>query len=184
MTRPHDTLTTIVPRIETERLVLRAIREDDFEPWAEMAADADFNRYLRGEPLDRGDAWRAFAMILGHWTLRGYGFFAVEEKASGRFVGRVGPWFPEGWPEPEIGWAIGPQHQRRGFATEAARASLEWAFEDLGWTRAIHVIKHGNAPSIGVAEKLGSKKADDAEIFGMPCHVYAIERADYTSGQS
>ena len=70
------------------------------------------------------------ATVIGHWQIRGYGFFSVESKDSGEWVGRVGPWFPEGWPEPEVGWTIAPEHWGKGFATEAGRASIEFAFRD------------------------------------------------------
>jgi RimJ/RimL family protein N-acetyltransferase len=94
-------------RIETERLILREIDPvRDFESWAKTLADERTVRYLDGKVLDRALAWRNMAAIIGHWEIRGYGFFSVEEKATGEWVGRVGPWYPEGWPEPEIGWTI------------------------------------------------------------------------------
>jgi RimJ/RimL family protein N-acetyltransferase len=145
-------------RIETERLILREIDpKRDFENWAKTMADERTVRYLDGRVLDRARAWRNMAAIIGHWEIRGYGFFSVEEKATGEWVGRVGPWYPEGWPEPEIGWTIMREHWGKGYATEAARASMEFAFKELGWEKVIHVILKGNERSIAVAEKLGSK---------------------------
>lgn len=144
-------------RIETERLVLRHIDpERDFDGWAKSMASEDTVRYLDGRVLDRATAWRHMATIIGHWQIRGYGFFSVEEKATGNWVGRVGPWYPEGWPEPEVGWTIAPDHWDKGYATEAAKASLRYVFNELGWTRVVHVILDGNVRSIAVAEKLGS----------------------------
>jgi RimJ/RimL family protein N-acetyltransferase len=105
-------------------------------------------------------------MVLGHWQMRGYGFFSVESKATGEWLGRVGPWFPEGWPEPEVGWTISPEHWGRGYATEAGRACIEYAFRVLGWPRVIHVILAGNEPSIAVAKKLGSTHIRSAR--GLP----------------
>lgn len=143
--------------METERLILRTIDADrDFEPWARAMADENTVRYLGSPPMTRAQAWRNMAMVIGHWSVRGYGFFSLESKATGEWVGRVGPWFPEGWPEPEIGWMISPQHLRRGYAIEAARASLDYVFDTLGWQQVAHVILPGNAGSIAVAEKLGS----------------------------
>lgn len=142
--------------LETERLILRPIdAAKDFEPWARAMADENTVRYLGTKPMSRANAWRNMAMVMGHWTIRGYGFFSLESKATGEWVGRVGPWFPEGWPEPEIGWTISPDHLRQGYAIEAARASLDYVFNTLGWEQVIHVILPGNAASIAVAEKLG-----------------------------
>ncbi len=97
------------------------------------------------------------AMVIGHWAIRGYGFFSLEHKETGQWVGRVGPWYPEGWPSPEIGWTISPDHLRQGFAIEAARASLEYVVKHLGWPSVIHVILEGNEASMAVARKLGSE---------------------------
>lgn len=144
-------------RIETERLILRAIDpERDFDSWAKTMADERTVRFTDGRILDRALAWRHMAALIGHWQIRGYGFFSVEEKESGVWVGRVGPWYPEGWPEPEVGWTIMPDHWGKGYATEAGRAAIDYAFEELGWKRVIHVILQGNERSIAVAKKLGS----------------------------
>jgi RimJ/RimL family protein N-acetyltransferase len=143
--------------IETERLILREIDpERDFEGWAESMADENTVRYLGSKPMNRAQAWRSMAMMIGHWSIRGYGFFSLESKQTGEWVGRVGPWFPEGWPEPEVGWTITPHHLRKGYAFEAARASIDYAFNTLGWSRVIHVIMEGNEASIALAKKLGS----------------------------
>ena len=143
--------------IETERLILREIDpERDFESWAKSMADENTVRYLGSKPMNRAQSWRSMAMMIGHWTIRGYGFFSLESKQTGEWVGRVGPWFPEGWPEPEVGWTIAPGHLRKGYAFEAARASIDYAFNTLGWSRVIHVILEGNKASIALAKKLGS----------------------------
>ena len=143
--------------IETERLILREIDpERDFESWATSMADENTVRYLGSKPMNRAQAWRSMAMMIGHWAIRGYGFFSLESKLTGEWVGRVGPWFPEGWPEPEVGWTIAPGHLRKGYAFEAARASIDYAFNTLGWSRVIHVIMEGNEASIALAKKLGS----------------------------
>lgn len=144
--------------IETERLILRRIdAERDFEGYARAMADEDTVRYLGTQPMSRPEAWRAMAAAIGHWEIRGYGFFSLELKATGEWVGRVGPWYPEGWPAPEIGWTISPDHLNKGYATEAARASVDYVFNVLGWTEVIHVILPGNKASIRVAEKIGSR---------------------------
>jgi len=143
--------------IETERLILRKIDPDrDFDEWAISMADEGTVRYLGTKPMNRAEAWRSMAVAIGHWEIRGYGFFTLEHKDTGEWIGRVGPWNPEGWPGPEIGWTISPKHLRKGYAEEAARASINFVFNTLGWSRIIHVIMEGNEPSIALAKKLGS----------------------------
>lgn len=144
--------------IETERLILRRIDpKRDFEPWAKAMANAETVRYLGTEPMSRAEAWRSMAVVMGHWEIRGFGFFSVEHKRTGAWLGRVGPWYPEGWPAPEVGWLTSPDHLRKGYAAEAAKASIDYAFNALGWSEVIHVILRGNEGSIGVAEKVGSR---------------------------
>lgn len=143
--------------LETERLILRQVDPDrDFEPWAKAMADENTVRYLGTKPMNRAESWRSMALAVGHWAIRGYGFFSLEHRETGDWVGRVGPWYPEGWPAPEVGWTISPDHLGRGYATEAARASLQYVFGTLGWSQVIHVIMEGNGASIAVARKIGS----------------------------
>ena len=143
--------------LETERLILRPVDPDrDFEPWAKAMADENTVRYLGTKPMNRAESWRSMAMAIGHWAIRGYGFFSLEHRETGEWVGRVGPWYPEGWPAPEVGWTISPDHLGRGYATEAALASLRYAFDTLGWKQVIHVIMEGNEASMAVARKIGS----------------------------
>ena len=145
-------------QIETTRLLLRPIDADaDFQGWAEMMADAETVKYLwSNAPLDAEKAWINIVFHIGHWQARGYGFFSVILKETGTWVGRIGPYNPHGWPEPEIGWAVHPAHTRRGYASEAAAACLPFVFETLGWDKVAHVIVEGNLGSIGVAERIGS----------------------------
>lgn len=144
--------------IETDRLILRPIDPArDFEPWATCFADESTTRFLGSPPLDRPNAWRNMCVVLGHWQVRGYGFFSVEEKETGAWVGRVGPWNPEGWPQPEVGWTIHPAHRRKGFAAEAGAASIAFAKERLGWAEVVHVILPGNDGSVRTAEAIGSR---------------------------
>ncbi len=146
------------PRFETERLIIRGLDVDrDFEAWAEIASDAETMRTIESPPLKPWEAWRSLAMLMGHWTIRGFGFFAVEEKATGAFVGRVGPWRPHDWPGTEVGWLIGRPYWGRGYAGEAAEATINWAFDELGWSDVIHVIAPTNTKSQRVAEKIGSR---------------------------
>ncbi|MFK8017647.1 MAG: GNAT family N-acetyltransferase [Gammaproteobacteria bacterium] len=143
--------------LQTERLILRPIDpERDFDGWARAMGDEDTVRYLTGKVMSRADAWRNMAMVMGHWQIRGFGFFSLEEKTTGDWVGRVGPWNPHGWPQPEVGWTISPDHLRKGYATEAGRAAIDYAFSILGWEHVAHVILEGNRASVATAEKLGS----------------------------
>jgi len=86
----------------------------------------------------------------------GYSLFTVVEKSTARWIGRVGPWVPEGWPGPEVGWGLIPEVQGKGYAVEAAARTIDWAFDDLGWTEVVHCIDPDNLASQRVAERLGS----------------------------
>jgi RimJ/RimL family protein N-acetyltransferase len=147
-----------VTLLETERLRLRQFAETDFDSYADLCADAEVMRYVgdRGA-LSREDAWRQLAMLVGHWALRGYGMWAVDELTSGAFVGRVGLHYPEGWPEPELAWTIDRRFWGRGYAFEAATAALNVAFSMLGWSRAISLIAPPNLRSIRLAQRLGER---------------------------
>ena len=142
------------PTIETDRLCLRGLGEQDFTPLCAFYA-SDRARFVGG-PMDAESTWRMLATEIGHWTLRGYGRFGVEEKATGATVGLVGPWNPEGWPEPEIGWDLMNGYEGRGYATEAGRAALDYAYVTLGWTTAISLVAEGNDASGAVATRLGA----------------------------
>src|ERR1041384_2673427 len=126
--------------IETERLVLRMFRESDTAAYAEMVGDAEVMRFIGGKVMSRQEAWRNMAMVLGHWHLRGYGFWAVEERASGELVGRVGCWQPGGGPSLEVGWTLRRAFWGGGYATEAARVALGHAFTALEQTHVISLI--------------------------------------------
>jgi len=142
--------------LETERLILRPTAPEDFEGWAAFMADEEATRHLGGvQP--RSVAWRGFLSMAGAWTIQGFAMFSVIEKSSGRWVGRLGPWMPEGWPGTEVGWGIVREAWGKGYATEGAIATIDWAFEHLGWTEVIHTIAPENAASQVVARKLGSK---------------------------
>lgn len=144
-------------QLETPRLLLRPPQLEDFEDWAAfMAADGDYLRYIGG-PQPRSPAWRSLMSVIGSWAAMGYGFFSVFEKSSGRWIGRLGPWQPEGWPGPEVGWGIVESQGGKGYASEGAAAAMDWAFEHLGWSEVIHSIDTGNLGSKGVAAKLGSR---------------------------
>lgn len=145
-----------IPTLETERLILRAPEPADFEPWAAFLADPEAQRYLGG-PQDRNIAWRTMSGMAGGWFSRGFSMFSVVEKETGRWVGRLGPWQPEGWPGTEVGWGLSRETWGKGYATEGATAAIDWAFRELGWTEVIHTIEPANVNSQKVAQRLGSR---------------------------
>ena len=154
-------------------------RESDADAYADMLGDAEVMRFLGGKVMSRQEAWRSMAMLLGHWHLRGYGFWAVEERASGELVGRVGCWQPEGWPSLEVGWALRRAYWGRGYATEAARASSQHAFTELGQTHVISLIDPNNTNSIRVAERLGERPEGEWEVFGTKVVIHGIDRDEW-----
>lgn len=166
-----------VPLLETDRLLLRMWREEDFEPYALMCADEEIMRYLGGgNTLSRLEAWRHMAFLVGHWELLGYGIWAVEEKASGEFAGRIGFLNPVGWPGFEIGWTLAHKFWGKGYATEGARRALQYAFEELDKDHVISLIHPDNQPSIRVAERLGEKLEGNTELMGRNTLIYGIDR--------
>ena len=111
--------------IHTPRLLLRPFCDTDIEPYAAMCGDPEVMRYLGDRAvLSKEDAWRQMAMLVGHWSLRGFGSWAVEERATGNFVGRVGLHYPDGWPDREVNWAFARQYWGKDFGFEAAQAAL------------------------------------------------------------
>jgi RimJ/RimL family protein N-acetyltransferase len=163
--------------LETPRLRLRRFRGSDLDAYAEMSADAEVMKYIgTGVTFNRNEAWRSIASMLGHWQLLGYGMWAVERKDSGAFVGRAGFLDPPGWPGFEVGWVLGRAHWGHGFATEAARAALDYAFDVLKRERVISLIREGNERSIRVAEKLGERYAGEVELLGSKARVYEVRR--------
>jgi RimJ/RimL family protein N-acetyltransferase len=152
-------------------------REEDLPEYARICADPEVMRYLGdGKPLARADAWRQIAMILGHWRLRGYGPWAVEERASGALVGRIGFFEPEGWPGFELGWVLGREHWGKGYATEGARRALDHAFTALNRDHVISLIRPDNEASIRVAERLGETLEGRTELFGQDALIYGVSR--------
>ncbi|MEM9495456.1 MAG: GNAT family N-acetyltransferase [Pseudomonadota bacterium] len=167
-------------RVETERLVLRPFEAQDVEPHIAMMADPEVCAYLTpgGTPRAYGEEWRAAACYVGHWSIRGYGFFSVEEKSTGEWIGRVGPWQPGGWPGLECGWSLASAHWGKGYAPEAVIGAIRWTFErfpDLA--RIISVIAPENANSQAVAAKVGETKTDEIfEFWGSRLDIWAAER--------
>lgn len=148
-----------VPTLETERLILRGFRPDDTEPFIAAMAKAEFASTItrEGRALDRTEAWRNLATVNGSWSLCGFGNWVVVEKTTGLPVGRLGPFAPPGWPDFEIGWAIFPEHWRKGYGQEGAAAAMVWVRETLGRDYVIHCILPTNIASQKLARSLGSE---------------------------
>ncbi len=145
----------IGPTLTTERLLLRPPAAEDFDAWITLMADEEGARFIGGvQPASM--AWRGMAAVTGAWTLRGFSMFSVIEREGGRWIGRVGPWFPHGWPGQEVGWGLVREAWGHGYAQEAATACLDWVFDELGWPKVIHCIDPANQPSIALARRLGS----------------------------
>lgn len=163
------------PRLETERLILRMLTGDDFEAYARIQADDEGQKYLSGKAMARDESYRSMSMLVGQWLIRGYGFWGVVEKETGELVGRVGFHNPEGWPGFELGWTIRRDRWGRGYATEAAKRALRYAFEELKQPRVISVIHPDNAASIAVAKKIGETFEREGEVAGHRVVIYGID---------
>lgn len=160
-----NALAVDIPVIETERLRLRGPSLDDLD--AETAFYATERSEFVGGPKTRNEVWRLLAALMGHWVFRGYGFWGVEEKATGAYCGRVGLWCPLEWPEPEIGWSLMDGFEGRGYAQEAALAARAHAYGTLGWTTAISLIDRENTRSKALATRIGARFES---IYTHPTH--------------
>lgn len=168
----------MVPTLETARLVLRGFREADLDAFAAMQADPDVMRFIGadGATRSRADTWRTMATIMGAWALRGAGLWAIEEKRTGRFIGRAGIIDFEGWPEPELGYALARPFWGQGFAQESCRAALDWGFAHLGRERFASFIRADNTASKRTAAALGAVFEGMTELLGTPCEQWVHRR--------
>lgn len=161
-----------IPTIETERLILRGWRESDLDGYFELLSDEEAMTFLGGVRT-RHDAWRSIAGAIGHWALKGFGLFCVEEKQSQSCIGFCGPLCPEGWPDNEIGYGLQRSAQGKGYGTEAANAALTYAYRDLGWTTAISLIDPANSASQNIAKKLGAhKEQENVEVTHFTADIW------------
>ena len=162
-----------IPTLTTDRLVLRPFRGGDLDAHAAMNADPRIMQYI-GEVQDRAAAFRTLCAYLGHWFLRGYGPWAVEERATGAFVGRAGLTRFEPWTDVEVGYALVPSAWGKGYASEVAARSLRYAHEVVGARGVTSHVLAGNAAAVRVAERLGAKYAFDADqrVKDTPVRVY------------
>lgn len=162
----------IPERLETERLILRPFRQDDWLGMHRHYSDPACTRYTLGRCLSEGESWRMTATLAGHWLLRGYGPYALEEKASGQLIGTSGLWFPVDFPGREIKWAVLPEYQGCGFASEAARAVLAMVLSHSAEPPPISFIHKDNAASIGVARSIGAVFEDEVDFRNARFVIY------------
>lgn len=148
------TTTITIPTLETARLILRAPGPQDFDLFAAFYA-SDRAKFVGG-PLSAEGSWRMLAMEIGHWQMAGFGRWTCVARDSGAAVGLVGLFGPHGWPEPEIGWDLFAGHEGKGYATEAALTARAYAYDILGWTTAISLVKPANTASARVAQRMGA----------------------------
>lgn len=143
-----------IPVIDTPHLRLRGPKVEDFEVFADFMTSPRAAHI--GGPVPRVQAWRSFGHLTGHWVLRGYSMFILADRDTDAALGMAGPWFPEGWPEPELGWSIwDAKAEGKGLALEAATAARLYAYETLDWRTAISLIAKGNARSEALALRMG-----------------------------
>ncbi len=174
--------------IETPRLTLRVPSLNEFDPWCAFMADEDAAKYI-GKAQPPSVVWRGICTMIGAWYAEGFAMFSVFEKATGRWVGRVGPWSPHQWPGLEVGWGVSRDVWGKGYALEAAAASMDFAVNVLGWTDIIHSIHPDNTPSQNLAMRLGSTNRgpgtmpppyhnDPVDLWGQTADQWKAQRAE------
>lgn len=177
----------IGPTLTTARLILRPPAHEDFDGFAEMGAEEETMRFIGGMQA-RDAAWRTMATLAGSWAMLGYGMFSVLKRDTGEWIGRLGPWRPGGeqgsWPGDEVGWGLKRSAMGQGYAHEGATAAIDWAFAELGWDHVIHCIDKANAPSIALAQRLGSAlQREDLQLAppfeGHKVDIYGQSRAQW-----
>ncbi|QIN81207.1 GNAT family N-acetyltransferase [Rubrobacter tropicus] len=169
--------------IETDRLLLRGWREEDIEPYARICADPEVMRFIgSGKTLTREQSGAQISRFVRHWEEHGFGLWAAEEKSSGSLLGFVGLAHLEDWTasghDTEVGWRLDRAYWGRGFATEGAKASVDYGFERFGLATIISIIQPGNTTSRRVAEKTGLTLRGETRWRGIDVVWYAIDRND------
>ena len=162
----------IPEKVETSRLILRCFKEGDWLDLHKLYSDPECTRYTIQRTLTEGESWRTMATMIGHWQIRGYGPYAVEDKVTGKVMGPVGLWYPNDWPGPEIKWALSRDYWGSGYASEAARAVKKIAAECMPEISLISLIFSDNQPSIKLAEAIGATFERELEFRGQAARIY------------
>jgi RimJ/RimL family protein N-acetyltransferase len=159
-------------RLESERMFLRQFEDDDWRDLHLYYSDAEAMTFTQGRALSEGETWRVMCSMIGHWQLRGYGPYALEQKSSGKVLGTVGLWYPNNWPEAEIKWGLARRFWGRGFASEAASLVLASVAENLPGLVPISMIHDDNSASIALALALGARRESSIDYEGEAHGIY------------
>ena len=171
------------PTLETRRLILRPLVLQDLDAYVDFWQDAEVVRYISGTPISREQSWKRLLATVGHWQLLGFGFFAIEEKASGRFIGEAGfqemrrDLHPSIEGTLETGWGILPAYQGKGYAREAVSTAMTWAetaFPTLDYSC---IIDPENRSSMHLAARLGFSEDTMTAYSGKPVLILRKARA-------
>ena len=166
----------MILKLETKRLVLRQWHNTDFIHFEEYYKDQDMSRFVGGLKSSE-DSWRIMASYIGHWQLMGFGYFAVEEKATGQFLGASGLWKSPNWPELELGYWFLKEMHGKGYASEAALKVKQFAFYELKADTLVSYIDPKNSPSKRLAERIGGVKEKVIELLDYgPHEVYRYQK--------
>ena len=165
----------IPEKLESERLLLRTFCETDWKDLHAYYSDSEATKYTFGRALSGGETWRVVASMVGHWSLRGYGPYALEEKSTGTVIGLCGLWYPNDRPDPEIKWALAKAYHGKGYASEAARKVKDVAQEYLPGTSLISLIHPENKASIRLALAIGATYEKEYLFKGENWSVYRYE---------
>ena len=163
-------LSVHVPVLETERLILREPRLSDLDAFVAFST-SDRAKFVGG-PMQPYEAWNSLMIVTGHWIMRGFGWWVLEDKATGQTAGRVGIGHHLDWPEPELGWHLYEGFEGKGLAYEAARAARNHAYAEMGFGPLISLIDPQNHASARLARRLGAEPESETIIRGEPCIIY------------
>ena len=174
-----------IPTVRTERLILRAFREQDAERLCRILAEEGVLRYFPTPdppPLDR--VQKFIAGQLKHWEEHGFGWWAVEPKSREELIGWNGLQYLQETEEVEIGFLLSKDEWGKGLATEGAKEGLSYGFEKLGLKRIVGIVHPENTASQGVLKKLGMTFVNETEYFGMQVYRYVIDAVSYAKATS
>ena len=172
----------MTPVLETDRLVLRGWKSEDFPAYADYWADPERTQFFISGTQNKAEAWQHFTAMAGEWALRGFGQFAITLKSDGghaKAVGHAGIWYPPDLEEPEMAWSLYPGNDGHGYATEAGKEVLSWANSHLGLPPLMSFVHPDNQPSIGVAKRLGATFERETTLRDDPRLVF--RHADFNS---
>ncbi len=167
----------IIPSLNTERLLLRAFDKDDLDPFAAMVSNLEVMQRATydGTTMTRAQAWNLLCLMLGHWHMRGFGIWGIEEKSSGELIGRIGLQLLDWFEDVELVWMLAKSAWGKGFASEGARAAIDYGLNTLAISRIAAVIHQENKPSIRLAERLGMEMEKEVERKEILFYQYVIK---------